>query len=807
MRQLHPHQEKLVYRKSSLLLFLLILLVVAAYADSPTGVQIQTELPDVQVWVDGNFVGVTREFRAGNSQLRAEGLDPGTHTIECRLEQYQPFVTTVLVTESEILTVVVTFVAPTTEAIGIESAAGELKAQTGSIRVLSDPTGAVVELDGRRQSVLTDVLLTPVTVGVHRVVTYFAGDSDEEKLSIEVTVPPDGEIEVVANFWDRTIRTNAEYSIHIRSDVDATVFIDGAEVGTTGASGARFALMNGRHAIELRSRGHETYSTDVDLTGNDILSVRMTPIVHRVSITSVPAGVPVERMLPNGDREHIGVSPVTATVPIGSNTFYLDQNGYKQSSVTVDIAHDTGTVRRLVTLERATCTIDVLGGNEESALLAPVLVNGERVGTVPLTDLVVPAESVALSVGGITRHVYFEPGGNYNIGAKLPLEYIPFPVSSEGLPGHEETPPEPRLFNTHKTVDVVTGVDLSVQGGVIAAAIGAVAAPAAMILGGLEPSAEVIIPGVVLGGGAGVLVAILLAGNRVEPREVPDEAAIARNRRLMADHQSAVQAVETHNEQVLEKEVARVREENRIVADSNVGSGTLDIRDHTTGGLISPYPLPLSDEDVAALMQGTWLRATPEGFTPNRKYEFDGDAYSFWQLEGGRFVLEESGTFEIKDGVYIEIADRIRHDGVLREVRDGDVSRFEHGSFYVDSTVLSIGLKSGDSDGLLGEWPDVGSERYSVKRGQEYEPSSGYDNQRRLFRTDEYLSEGTRVTFGRDGSVIDSDYYSYPYSVVEYYGADCIFMYDDRRSGLSSRIIGRDDSEHYLVSPYYVREE
>ena len=788
-------------------LLLSVLFVIGAFADSPTGVQIQTELPDVEVWIDGSFVGVTREFRPGNNQHREDGLAPGLHTIECRLEQYQPFVTTVDVTESEILTVVVTFVAPTTEAIGIESASGELEAQTGSIRVLSDPTGAVVELDGRRQSVLTDVLLTPVTVGVHRVVTYFEGDPDEEKLRIEVTVSPDGETEVVADFWARTIKTNAEYSLHIRSDVDAIVFIDDAEVGTTSSSGARFTLMNGRHSIELRSPGYEAYSTDVDLTGNDLLSVEMIPILHRVSITSVPAGVPVERLLPSGDRERIGVSPVTVPVLVGSSTFYLDENGYKESSVTVTVTPETGTIRRSVTLERATCTIDVPGTNEESALGSPVLVNGERVGTVPLTGGTVPAESVVLNVGGIERHIYLEPDASYTLQVDFPLEYIPLPVTSEGLPGHQEIPPEPRMFSTHKTVDIVTGVNLSVQNGVIAAAIGAVVTPVAMILGGLEPSADTIIPGVVLGGGAGVIVAVLLSGNRVEPREVPDEAAIARNRRLLEDHQSAVQSVENHNEQILAEEVAGLREENRVVANANVGRGILDLQDHTTGEPISPYPLPLSDEDIAALMQGSWLRAAPEGFTSGRKYEFEGDAYSVWRLSDGRFVLEESGRFEIKNGVYIEIAERTREDGVLRDVRDGDVSRFEHGSLYVDSNVFSIGLKSGNNNGLFGEWSDVAPERYYVKRGEEYIPTSGYDNRRILFRADEYRREGTELSFASDGRTIDSNDFTARFSVVEYYGAECIFTYDDRRFGVSSRVIGRDDSEYYLVSPYYVREE
>lgn len=249
-------------------------------------------------------------------------VEAGEHTVEVRAEGYEPHRETVTVAPGARVT--------------LSPSLAEATGSGGSLRVLSNPTGAVIFVDGDQQG------SAPITVedlepGTHIVEARVDGRSiASERVTIEA-----GRRETVMLEISRGLEPG---SLRVSSSVSgAEVLVDGRSVGNAPISVPD--VEPGNHTVTVRAAGHDDWEQNVNVNAGQQTVLHATPSSAsrsgRISVVSSTPGavVLIDGAVAGGAplREH--------ELAEGQHVVEVRADGYRSFNTTVNITE--GLVRQI----------------------------------------------------------------------------------------------------------------------------------------------------------------------------------------------------------------------------------------------------------------------------------------------------------------------------------------------------------------------------------------------------------------------------------------------------------------------------
>ena len=138
-----------------------------------TRLEIETDRAGVKVYLDGDYQGETT-LQFGTFLLALGDVRSGNHVLKCTFPGFNDWQKTVFVEKDKANRQEVSFEESsiTVEALDVMGS-GQLEAETGTIEIVSIPSKANVDLDGKKMVSATDIRLNDIPIGQHTVDVYF----------------------------------------------------------------------------------------------------------------------------------------------------------------------------------------------------------------------------------------------------------------------------------------------------------------------------------------------------------------------------------------------------------------------------------------------------------------------------------------------------------------------------------------------------------------------------------------------------------------------------------------------------------
>ena len=204
-------------------------------------IRVIVNVPDAEVWVDGES--------KGKQPVDVAGLRPGTHLVEARAEGYDPKEESVTVNAGS----------ATIVKLNLEQSTGP-RGPAGTLKVVSPVPEATVYLDGA--SVGRAPLELPVTAGEHFVRVERPGYAPvEQKVRVDAK-----------KTFTVTAELRAVGALRFLSNVDgADIFLDGERVGK--APFVKEDVAVGDHLVSFRAEGYRDFDQSVRVEGGKLAIV------------------------------------------------------------------------------------------------------------------------------------------------------------------------------------------------------------------------------------------------------------------------------------------------------------------------------------------------------------------------------------------------------------------------------------------------------------------------------------------------------------------------------------------------------
>ena len=226
-----------------------------------------------------------------------------------------------------------------------DSAAFEISAGYGSIKVTSTPGGAKIYLNGSSAGKSTPATLTKVAAGTHTVkVTKTGYDTEEQTVT------------VTANKTANVTFTLEGYgSIKVSSTPGAAkVYLDGADSGKK-TTCTLTHVVKGSHTIKVDKTGYTAQEKTVTVTAGHTTNVSFTLKGYGdIKVVSDPTGAMVYL---DGVDTGKTTTCTLEEVPEGSHTVRAEKDGYEGEQKTVNVSPNA-TTNVLLTLTKNTITVD-----------------------------------------------------------------------------------------------------------------------------------------------------------------------------------------------------------------------------------------------------------------------------------------------------------------------------------------------------------------------------------------------------------------------------------------------------------------
>ncbi len=274
--------------------------VLKAVAKPKVGIiVVEADVADAEVYLDGNK-------QNGTTPLVLNDVIEGLHVVELRKDPAIPWKQTIQVLAGQQAKV-----------------RGELKAtlggQGGTIRVLSNVTGAEVFLDGTPMGKVP-LDIKQVKGGDHVLEVKAPGyQPHEERITIN-----DGQSTVLKLDLNAEAGAGGKGTLKVLSAVpDADVFLDGAGIGKVPQEKQ---VARGDHFVVVKLAGYKTFETKVRLEEGQTLTVSADlKAVARLRVLSDPPGAEV---MINGLPQ--GVTPLELTeIEVGTTIIRVQKAGYQ----------------------------------------------------------------------------------------------------------------------------------------------------------------------------------------------------------------------------------------------------------------------------------------------------------------------------------------------------------------------------------------------------------------------------------------------------------------------------------------------
>jgi serine/threonine-protein kinase len=248
-------------------------------------------------------------------------------------------------------------------------------ATSGTLRVVSEPAGARVLVDGQARG-HSPLELAELSFGSHEVRVEQAGyEPERRRIELEAGAPT---AELRLTLKPRAAPTTGAADF-VSTPAGAAVSVDGKPAGLTPLRG--FRLQPGRRRVELRLDGHETWSSTLDVSAGETgrVDVRLRP---RPAAPPTPEPVDVSRVYPNapGQVETLARKLSGASPSYPSGRAPRLRSGQRVSVLVRFVVTDTGEVTDVVVVESAGSVVDdVVVAAVRSWKFEPATLRGVRV--------------------------------------------------------------------------------------------------------------------------------------------------------------------------------------------------------------------------------------------------------------------------------------------------------------------------------------------------------------------------------------------------------------------------------------------
>jgi hypothetical protein len=564
------------------MVFILFVAFTSVATAQNSAIEIRSKTADVQVFVDNEPKGQTSFNEIVGMHYLRVPIPAGFYQLRCEAAGFAPFIQQVEVPSTGARVVTVEFLGVRDHAESIRPAEGQAVSLTGKIKVLSEPSGASIDVNRQRQTVTTDAIITS-QVGEKIVRVYFSSRS--------LDAPPffldaGEEVTINANFLTNTITIDKKVILHLSSKPDgATLTLDGKAIGTLPQS-LNLEIRNRPYEAIIRLDGHEQSTLQLQPKANDLQEVTLRPLIRSVTISSNPNGA-IVYLLKDADRTPLGNTPLTYTIPEpGTYRFVAEKDDffrYVADPQPVVFGINDATRQLTFSLTPSNAVMVRIRPDPVYTPSEQLNIGGRNLGLLTQQSSVsVPAGRQTIRIGFWQGSFEFESGRSYTLTPLLPMppNALQSMLSSSdlpSLPGYRSPPTEPKYLPESRSK--YTSV------------------PSLFDTGGLAGFGLSFWPGVLLGGlvatentDAGMSVVIgtwiagWLIGALIEPKQVysgeeqlPDN--IQANTRSKDAWKNELSVVQRHNQQLLDQENARRRQANEAFTATNRNRGYLSLLD------------------------------------------------------------------------------------------------------------------------------------------------------------------------------------------------------------------------------------
>ena len=250
--------------------------------------EVRTDVPGVSVYLDGTYLGKSERFGEINI-FRLDDIKPGSHTLKCTYQDYDPYSDRVNIKDEGTTNIQVNFMLKQVKAQDItEEGEGQQLKKTGVIIVRSKPTGATIYLNGmimmknEDEIMPTDAKFLEIPIGTMTVKCTF---SESKSLKGTFTLAAGDTVRVMADFFENVMTIKVQYRVTIASDPEGKIYLGGKYVGY-GSTSAR--LDPGSYNVKIEKEGYKTINKTIQVTGEDLHTFKLEQTSAPVEIKSEP---------------------------------------------------------------------------------------------------------------------------------------------------------------------------------------------------------------------------------------------------------------------------------------------------------------------------------------------------------------------------------------------------------------------------------------------------------------------------------------------------------------------------------------
>ncbi|MCP4412824.1 MAG: PEGA domain-containing protein, partial [Gammaproteobacteria bacterium] len=288
--------------------------------------------------------------KIGNTPTNIADLKPGKYLVEVKVDGHENWSESVEVTankENHITAI--------------------LKQLTGSVNIKSEPTNAIITIDGSKIG-NTPTNIADLKPGKYLIEAKVDGHENWNE-SVEVTANKENHITAILKQLTSPVNIKSE-------PTNATIIIDGNVVGSTPAN--IDDIKPGKHLVEIKMDGHDTWSKKVNIVHGKAIELTATLQIKAgiVNIASEPPGAAIFI-----DGKIVGKTPVIVTDPSpGTHTIELKLDGFETWSEKVEIM--PGKEVALAAVLQSKAGSISIKSNPSNAM---AFIEGEEIGKTPIT--------------------------------------------------------------------------------------------------------------------------------------------------------------------------------------------------------------------------------------------------------------------------------------------------------------------------------------------------------------------------------------------------------------------------------------
>jgi hypothetical protein len=308
----------------------------------PGSISVKSEPADSRICIDGNEVGTT--------PASINDIESGTHIVELKMDGYEVWSINVEVKpdKESCLTAV-------------------LQQIDGSISIKSEPSNAMILVDGNKVGTTTPAVINDLSPGTHRINISMEGYKIWNE-SIEIEAKQLTELTAMLHELTGTVNVNS-------TPVGAMILVDGKDAGTTPETISE--IKTGTHLIEVRMDGYENWSENIDVTDKEYdLTATLKEKKGSIEIKSEPSDATI---FVDGDK--LGLTPKTIEhLKPGIHQVEVRVDGFETWSNSVEVtAEKRSDVTALLKQESGSVNITSAPDN------ANIYIDGMKVGATPAT--------------------------------------------------------------------------------------------------------------------------------------------------------------------------------------------------------------------------------------------------------------------------------------------------------------------------------------------------------------------------------------------------------------------------------------